>query len=54
MANLTEKGIETLTLDVTSSESIATVKEEIVRRTGGTLDILYNNAGARKFSLPPF
>ncbi|KAK1640592.1 putative short-chain dehydrogenases/reductase [Colletotrichum phormii] len=46
VANLTEKGIETLTLDVTSSESIATVKEEIERRTGGTLDILYNNAGA--------
>ncbi|KAK1501655.1 oxidoreductase [Colletotrichum tamarilloi] len=46
VANLTEKGIETLTLDVTSSESIATVKEEISRRTGGTLDILYNNAGA--------
>ncbi|KXH40016.1 oxidoreductase [Colletotrichum nymphaeae SA-01] len=46
VANLTEKGIETLTLDVTSSESIVTVKEEISRRTGGTLDILYNNAGA--------
>ncbi|KAK1497367.1 alcohol dehydrogenase GroES-like domain-containing protein [Colletotrichum cuscutae] len=46
VANLTEKGIETLTLDVTSSQSIAAVKEEISRRTGGTLDILYNNAGA--------
>ncbi|KXH66217.1 oxidoreductase [Colletotrichum salicis] len=34
VANLTEKGIETLTLDVTSSESIAAVKKVIARRTG--------------------
>ncbi|KAM0243963.1 hypothetical protein ACHAP5_006726 [Fusarium lateritium] len=43
--NLTEKGIETLPLDVTSPESIANLKTEIETRTGGSLDILFNNAG---------
>ncbi|KAF4958244.1 hypothetical protein FSARC_11049 [Fusarium sarcochroum] len=46
LSNLTEKGIETLTLDVTQPESIAALKSEIVSRTGGSLDILFNNAGA--------
>ncbi|EED22259.1 short-chain dehydrogenases/reductase, putative [Talaromyces stipitatus ATCC 10500] len=46
MSNLSEKGIETLVLDVTVPESILALKEEIVKRTGGTLDILYNNAGS--------
>lgn len=47
MSNLEEKGIETFILDVTKPESIATLKEEVVRLTGGTLDVLFNNAGAR-------
>ncbi|RYP37775.1 hypothetical protein DL767_002790 [Monosporascus sp. MG133] len=46
MTNLQENGIETLTLDVTSPESIASLKDEITKRTGGKLDILFNNAGA--------
>ncbi|KAK2669809.1 Short-chain dehydrogenase/reductase SDR [Fusarium oxysporum f. sp. vasinfectum] len=46
LSNLAEKGIETLTLDVTQPESIAALKSEIVSRTGGSLDILFNNAGA--------
>ncbi|KAH7205106.1 uncharacterized protein BKA55DRAFT_681896 [Fusarium redolens] len=46
LGNLTEKGIETLTLDVTKPESIANLKTEIATRTGGSLDILFNNAGA--------
>jgi 1-acylglycerone phosphate reductase len=45
---LTEKGIETLTLDVTRPESIANLKTEIATRTGDSLDILFNNAGACK------
>ncbi|KAM0321990.1 hypothetical protein ACHAQA_009731 [Verticillium albo-atrum] len=49
VANLTEKGIETLTLDVTIPESIAALKEEITKRTGGKLDILFNNAGVCKY-----
>ncbi|KAH7257984.1 putative short-chain dehydrogenases/reductase [Fusarium tricinctum] len=45
LTNLTEKGIETFTLDVAVPESIAALKEEIIKRTAGKLDILYNNAG---------
>ncbi|KAH6981666.1 oxidoreductase [Ilyonectria sp. MPI-CAGE-AT-0026] len=45
MTNLTEKGIETLTLEVTGRESIAALKAEISTRTGGKLDMLFNNAG---------
>jgi NAD(P)-dependent dehydrogenase (short-subunit alcohol dehydrogenase family) len=47
---LEEKGIETLALDVTSAESIAALKKEIISRTGGKLDMLFNNAGTRKTS----
>ncbi|KAL3452083.1 hypothetical protein BJX65DRAFT_293284 [Aspergillus insuetus] len=46
IANLAESGIETLALDVTDQASIAAVKAEISKRTGGTLDMLYNNAGS--------
>ncbi|KAH6963262.1 hypothetical protein DER45DRAFT_601639 [Fusarium avenaceum] len=46
LGNLSDKGIETLTLDVTKPESIANLKTEIATRTGGSLDILFNNAGA--------
>lgn len=38
--------LETLTLDVTSPDSIAAAAEEVERRTGGHgLDVLVNNAG---------
>lgn len=58
MTNLAEKGIETLTLDVTVPESIVALKDEISKRTGGTLDYLYNNAGLSKsrssaWKIPP-
>lgn len=46
LTGLQEKGIEILTLDVTNSDSIAALKSEIAKRTGGSLDILFNNAGA--------
>lgn len=45
LSSLAEKGIETFELDVTNAESIQSLKNEIVKRTGGTLDILFNNAG---------
>jgi 1-acylglycerone phosphate reductase len=38
-------GIETIELDVTIPESIATAKEQLSTLTGGKLDILVNNAG---------
>ncbi|PNP55548.1 hypothetical protein FNYG_15487 [Fusarium nygamai] len=44
LAGLQEKGIELLTLDVTKQESIVALKDEIINRTGGKLDILFNNA----------
>lgn len=45
LRDLEAKNIEVLALDVTSQESIAGVKREITKRTGGKLDILFNNAG---------
>ncbi|KAJ8122118.1 hypothetical protein O1611_g9927 [Lasiodiplodia mahajangana] len=39
-------GVEVLQLEVTSKESIAACAAEVDRRTGGTLDVLINNAGA--------
>jgi len=44
-----ETNIEVLTLDVTSSKSIATCLEQVRRKTGGKLDILVNNAGVAIF-----
>jgi 1-acylglycerone phosphate reductase len=41
-------GIETLALDVLSSENIAEIKNTVEERTGGGLDILVNNAGRSK------
>ncbi|KAF3042340.1 hypothetical protein E8E12_003269 [Didymella heteroderae] len=45
LAGLEDNGIETMTLDVTSTDSIAALKANIVARTGGKLDMLFNNAG---------
>ncbi|PVH69099.1 NAD(P)-binding protein [Cadophora sp. DSE1049] len=45
LATLEAKGIEVLPLEVTSAESIQALKEEITKRTGGKLDMLFNNAG---------
>ncbi|KAH8074791.1 hypothetical protein BXZ70DRAFT_744501 [Cristinia sonorae] len=45
MTELTAVGIETLELDVTSSESIQRLKTQVEKITGGTLDVLVNNAG---------
>ena len=45
LSELEAKGIEVLPLEVTSAESIAALKAEIAKRTGGKLDMLFNNAG---------
>jgi 1-acylglycerone phosphate reductase len=43
--HLGDMGIETVQLDVESSESIKAVAEKVTERTGGKLDILVNNSG---------
>jgi short-subunit dehydrogenase len=48
MTNLESAGVEIFTLDVTSLDSIKGLKDEIHNRTGGKLDILFNNAGTSK------
>ncbi|KFA68427.1 hypothetical protein S40285_09216, partial [Stachybotrys chlorohalonatus IBT 40285] len=45
LANLSERGINTMILDVTSPKSISDLKRDIAAQTGGKLDILFNNAG---------
>ncbi|PVH78201.1 NAD(P)-binding protein [Cadophora sp. DSE1049] len=45
LSQLEAKGIETFALDVTSADSIAALKAEITKQTGGKLDMLFNNAG---------
>lgn len=45
MIPLKEKGIETIQLDITSTDSILEAKQIIETKANGRLDILYNNAG---------
>ena len=45
VARLQTEGLEALQLDVTDSQSIETAVAEILQRSGGTLDALFNNAG---------
>jgi NAD(P)-dependent dehydrogenase (short-subunit alcohol dehydrogenase family) len=42
-ARLREEGLESFPLDYADEESIATALDEVLRRTGGRLDALYNN-----------
>lgn len=48
-ARLEKEGLESLILDVASSDSIKAAVADVLDRTGGTLDALFNNAG---FGLP--
>jgi 1-acylglycerone phosphate reductase len=50
ISDLEQLGITALALDVDSPKSIAALKEEVARITGGKLDMLVNNAGKL---LPP-
>ena len=43
VARLAEEGFEALALDLRDSDSIATAVEDILTRTGGRLDALFNN-----------
>ncbi|KAJ7641555.1 NAD-P-binding protein [Roridomyces roridus] len=45
MQDLTARGIEIYKLDVTDFDAIRKMREEISTKTGGTLDVLVNNAG---------
>jgi len=45
MEALSRTGIECLAMDVTDSASLEKVAEDVSQRTGGTLDVLVNNAG---------
>lgn len=43
--DLTLAGLESFQLDINDSESIRSAVTEVLARTGGTLDALFNNAG---------
>ena len=45
MAALEEAGIECFEMDVTDPDKVRQVKERVSQKTGGTLNILVNNAG---------
>ncbi len=45
VARLNSEGLESFLLDLNDSESIRAATEETFRRTGGTLDALFNNGG---------
>ena len=45
VAMLAGRGLESLRLDLADSASIRAAMDEILARTGGTLDALFNNAG---------
>ena len=45
MSSLSSAGIECLAMDVTDIVSLQSAKEEVEKKTGGTLDVLVNNAG---------
>ena len=51
ISDLTNNGIEILSLEVTNDDSIKALQDEIKSRTNGTLDILVNNAG-RNYTVP--
>jgi 1-acylglycerone phosphate reductase len=44
LADLAELGMSTVQLDVTNTESIQACHDEVDKITGGTLDMLVNNA----------
>lgn len=51
ISELSDIGIETLSLEVHKPESIKALKASIEKRAGGSLDILINNAG-RNYTIP--
>lgn len=51
ISDLSDLGIETLSLDVTNDESIRKARELVQEKTGGGLNYLVNNAG-RNYTVP--
>jgi 1-acylglycerone phosphate reductase len=45
MSSLLAEGIEGFEMDVTDRTTLETVKDKVKEITGGTLDVLVNNAG---------
>src|SRR5579872_4435809 len=45
VAKLTSLGIESIMLDIDDSQSIRTALNQVLEKTNGTLDALFNNAG---------
>lgn len=45
VARLADEGLEALQLDISDSASIEAAVTDILQRTGGTLDAVFNNAG---------
>lgn len=50
LSDMKKAGIETLSLDILSEQSLIGAKEQVERLTEGSLDILVNNAGAVYFT----
>lgn len=46
MQPLKDEGINVIRCDVTSAEDVAKLKQYVSEQTGGSLDVLFNNAGA--------
>jgi len=53
LVELSRAGMSTVVLDVNDEESIGDAKIQVEAMTGGKLDILVNNACARRRHLPP-
>lgn len=51
ISDLTDLGIEALSLEVHKAESVREAKEIVRQKTGGRLDYLVNNAG-RNYTVP--
>jgi len=50
IADLAERGIETLNLEVDQPDQVERCRDEVASLTGGKLDYLVNNAGRSSFS----
>ena len=49
MATLHDAGIECFEMDVTNIDALKAAEDHVSNKTGGTLDVLVNNAGQGNF-----
>lgn len=54
MTTLEQEGIECFEMDVTDLDTVKSVKDQVTEKTGGTLDIIVNNAGQGMWILELF